>query len=154
MKYAGFVSLPIEGDPDSQLQNVLDQIQTALIEEHAENVQRIGNRISFSAGFLSFRRSVGRNPLSLITSGEIEINPASDNLMVDYWLSFAQLFILGIASALFYLSASIGRNQPLTQTVFVSAIISMGIFAGNAAVGVSRFSKFLRQFPREAGSAR
>jgi hypothetical protein len=150
MKFAGFVSLPIEGNPDAQLQNVLDQIQSALVEQHAENVQRIGNRISFSAGFLSFRRSVGRNPISLITSGEIEINPASDNLMVDYRLSFTQLLILGIASALFYLSTSIGRDQPLTQTVFVSAVICLGLFAGNAAIGASRFSRFLRQFPREA----
>jgi hypothetical protein len=150
MKYAGFVSLPIEGDPSAQLQNVLDQIQSALVDQHVDNVERSGNRILFSAGFLSFKRSVRRNPLSLITSGEIEINPASDNLMVDYRLSFTQLFILGMAAALFYLSTSIGRDQPLTQTVFVSAVICVGIFAGNAAIGVSRFSKFLRQFPSEA----
>lgn len=148
MKFAGVVSLPIEGNPDAQLQNVLDQIQSALVEHHAENVRRIGNRISFSAGFLPFKRSVRRNPLALITSGEIEINPASDGLMVDYTLSFTQLFILGIAAAIFYVFTSMGR-VPLIQTIVVSAVILLGVCAGYAGVGVSKFSTFLRQFPRD-----
>jgi hypothetical protein len=151
MRYAGFVSLPIEGESAVQLERALDQIQTALVEQQAEHVERVGNRITFSAGFLSLKRSVRGNPLTLITLGEIEVNPTSDSLMVDYRLSFSQLFIFGVIAALIYLATSMGRisAQPLSVTLFVSTMIWLVMFAGNAAFAVSRFSRLLGEFPRE-----
>jgi hypothetical protein len=151
MKFAGFVSLPIGGDPAENLRTVLAQIQSGLVELHAETVQQVGNRITFSAGFLSFKRWVGRNPLLWITSGEIQLEPSGDFLMLDYRLSFSQLLIASTACVLWFVVTSGKRihatGQPLTNVLLLSAIMWLLLCVGNAAVAMFRFSKFLRQFP-------
>src|SRR5271155_6246839 len=97
----GFHSLPIEGDPAENSERVLDQIASALIELHADNVDRVGNRITFSAGIFSFKRWVGPHPLAFVSSGEIEIEPSGDVLMVEYRLRFSQWFIISTVMVLF-----------------------------------------------------
>jgi hypothetical protein len=147
----GFVNLPIEGDPAENLQRALDQIQSALVELHADNVERIGSRITFSAGIFSLKRWIGPHPLALVTSGEIEVEPSGDSLLVDYRLSFRQQFIM--CAAIVLLSATRIRfrdsAQPLTTTLILLAIAWLVLSVGGALSAVFRFSKFLRQFPRE-----
>jgi hypothetical protein len=147
----GFVNLPIEGDPAENLQRALDQIESALVELHTDNVERVGNRIRFSAGFFSFKRWAGPHPLAFVTSGEIEVEPSGDCLLVDYRLSFSQQFVV---SAVIVLLAATrirfgGSDQPLTTTLILLAFAWLVFAVGNAASAVFRFSKFLRQFPRE-----
>jgi len=146
----GFVNLPIEGDPGENLRKVLDQIESALVELHADNIQRIDNRISFSAGIFSFKRWAGPHPLAFVTSGEIEIEPSSDSLMVDYRLSFKQQFIM--SAAIVICSAATRRFQVsdkgLTTDLILLAIAWLVLALGSVASAVFRFSKFLRQFLR------
>jgi hypothetical protein len=97
----GFHSLLIEGALAENSRRVPDQIVSALVELHADNVQRIGNRISFSAGIFSFRRWVGPHPLAFVSSGEIEIEPSGDVLMVNYRLRFSQWLIICTVMVLF-----------------------------------------------------
>jgi hypothetical protein len=151
VRYVGFVKLPIEGDPAENLRRALDQIESALVELHADNVERIDNRIRFSAGFFSFKRWAGPHPLAFVTSGEIEVEPSGDCLLVDYRLSFWQQFIMWAVIVL--LSATRIRfrasDQPLTTTLILLAIAWLAFAVGGAASAVFRFSRFLRQFPRE-----
>ena len=151
MRYVGFVNLPIEGDSAENSRRVLDQIDSALVELHADNVERIGNRISFSAGIFSFKRWIGPHPLAFVTSGEIEVEPSGDSLLVDYRLSFKQQFIM---SAAIVICAAASRRfrvsgQGLTTDLIFLGIAWLVLAVGNAASAVFRFSKFLRQFPRE-----
>ena len=151
MRYVGFVKLPIEGDPADNLQRALDQIESALVELHADNVERIGNRIRFSAGFFSFKRWAGPHPLAFVTSGEIEVEPSGDCLLADYRLSFWQQFIMwaaviicSVAGIRFRLS-----DKGLTTNLMLLALAWLVLAFGNAMSAVFRFSRFLRQFPRE-----
>ncbi len=151
MSYVGFVNLPIEGDPAENLRRVLDQIESALVELHADSVERIGNRIKFSAGIFSLKRWAGPHPLAFVTSGEVEVEPSGDCLLVDYRLSFSQQFVIWAVIVL--LAATCirfrGSDQPLTTTLILLAFAWLVFAVGNAASAVFRFSKFLRQFPRE-----
>jgi hypothetical protein len=147
----GFHSLPIEGDPAENSRKVLDQIESGLVELHADNVERVGNRITFSAGIFSFKRWVGPHPLAFVTSGEIEIEPSGDVLMVDYRLRFYQLFIV---YAVMILCAGANRqfrvaNLSLTAKLTMMALCWLLGVAGSVVGAMSRFSKFLRQFPRK-----
>jgi hypothetical protein len=146
----GFLTLPIEGDPAENLRRVLDQIESALVELHADNVKRVGNRISFSAGIFSFKRWVG--PLAMISSGEIEVEPSGDVLMVDYRLGFSQQFI--IVAVVVLLEGASRRfrvlDQSLTINLIMLAFVWLVLVFGNVARAMSSFSKFLRQFPRQA----
>jgi len=147
----GFVNLPIEGDPGEKSRRVLDQIESALVELHADNVERIGNRISFSAGIFSFKRWAGPHPLAFVTSGEIEIEPSSDSLMVDYRLSFKQQFIMSAAIVICATATKRFQvsDQGPTANLILLAFAWLVLAGGGAASAVFRFSKFLRQFPRE-----
>ena len=150
-EYVGFVNLPIEGDPVENSERALDQIQSALVELHADNVERTGNRISFSAGIFSLKRWAGPHPLALVTSGEIEVEPSGDCLLVDYQLSFRQQFIM-CAAIVICADASRGfrlTDRGLTTDLILLAISWLVMAVGGAASAVFRFSKFLRQFPRE-----
>ena len=151
MRYVGFVNLPIEGDPDENLRRVLDQIESALIELHADNVERIGNRISFSAGIFSFKRWISPHPLALVTSGEIEVEPSGDSLLVDYRLRFWQQFIFWAVIVLGEASTRRFRvsGRGLTADLILLAFAWLVLAVAGAASAVFRFSKFLRQFPRE-----
>ena len=147
----GFLTLPIEGDPAENSRRVLDQIESALIELHADNVERAGSRISFSAGIFSFKRWVGPHPLAFVSSGEINIEPSDDVLMVNYRLRFFQWFIICTIFVLF-LATSTGfrrSDQPLKTKLLILAFSWLVMFFGNLMSATSRFSKFLRQFPRE-----
>ena len=144
----GFVTLPIEGDPAENLRRVLDQIESALVELHADNVTRVGNRITFSAGIFSFKRWVGPYPLAQVTSGEIEIEPSGDVLMVDYRLSFSHQFIMYAVMVLWVGACSRVSDQPLKTKLAILAITWLAL-AGGSVLTMLRFSKFLRQFPRE-----
>ena len=150
----GFVNLPIEGDPVARLPEVLDQIQAALAEDRDRKVQRIGNRIEFSTdSFLRRWFFPGRFGVS---SGEIEAEASSDSLMIDYRLSFFDRFVVMIAMAtmcfvviaLRHGTALLRSILPLTLFAFV---LGFGVIIMQA---VYEFSRFLRQFPREAGSAK
>jgi hypothetical protein len=146
-----FVNLPIEGDPAENSQRALDQIQSALVELHADNVERIGNRITFSAGIFSLKRWAGPHPLALVTSGEIEVEPSGDTLLVDYRLRFWQQFIMWAVMVLLMATRIRFRasDQPLTTTLILLVIAWLVFSVGGAASAVFRFSRFLRQFPRE-----
>jgi hypothetical protein len=147
----GFVNLPIEGDPGENLRKVLDQIESGLVALHADNIHRIGNRLSFSAGIFSFKRWAGPHPLALVTSGEIEVEPSGDSLMVDYRLSFSQQFIMSAVIVIFAAASRRFRvsDQGLTTNLILLTIAWLVISIGSAASALFRFSKFLRQFPRE-----
>jgi hypothetical protein len=147
----GFVKLPIEGDPAENLQRALDQIESALVELHADNVERIGNRISFSAGIFSFKRWAGPHPLAFVTSGEIEVEPSGDCLLVDYRLSFWQQFIMWAAVIICSAASRIFRvsDRSLTTDLILLATAWLVPAVGGAANAMFRFSRFLRQFPRE-----
>jgi hypothetical protein len=150
----GFVNLPIEGDPVARLPEVLDQIQSALAEDHATNVRRIGNRIEFSTD--SFvRRWLFRGRFR-VSSGEIEAEASSDSLMIDYRLSFYEFFVVTILIFPMYLLAIAfhGGIVPLRSNLYVMLFVFVIYFGGNMAAATSKFSKFLRQFPREVGSTR
>ncbi len=145
------MNLPIEGDPAENSRRVLDQIESALVELHADNVERIGNRISFSAGIFSLKRWAGPHPLAFVTSGEIEVEPSGDCLLVDYRLSFKQQFIMSAAIVICATATRRFRvsDKGLTTDCILLAIAWMVLALGSAASAVFRFSKFLRQFPRE-----
>jgi hypothetical protein len=148
----GFVNLPVEGDPVARLPEVLDQIQAALAEDRAINVRRIGNRIEFSTdSFLRRWLFTGR---FLVSSGEIEAEASNDSLMIDYRLSFFELFAVTTVIVLIFIvaggfRAALSLKANLAMTVFIWLLY----FGSNICLAVFRFSKFLRQFPREAGSA-
>jgi hypothetical protein len=147
----GFVNLPIEGDPAENSQRALDQIQSALVALHANNVERIGNRIKFSAGIFSFKRWAGPHPLAFVTSGEVEVEPSGDCLLVDYRLRFWQQFIIWAVIVLLMATRIRFRasDQPFTTTLILLVIAWLVFSVGGAASAVFRFSRFLRQFPRE-----
>jgi hypothetical protein len=149
----GFVNLPVEGDPVSRLPEVLDQIQAALEQNHARTVRRIGNRIEFSTdSFL--RRWLFRDRFRA-SSGEIEAEASSDSLMIDYRLSFFELIVvttLAVLSSVFALAfhGGIAFLRSHVSVVLFACALSFGL---NTAVATSRFSRFLRQFPREVGDS-
>ena len=151
MKYVGFVNLPIEGDAAENSRKMLDQIESALVELHADNVERTGNRISFSAGIFSLKRWAGPHPLAFVISGEVEVEPSGDCLLVDYRLRFWQQFV--ICAVIVLLTATRIRfrasDQPLTTTLILLVIGWLVTAVGVAANAMFRFSRFLRQFPRE-----
>jgi hypothetical protein len=129
------------------MQAVLDQIQSALKKEHANSVKRVGNRISFSAGSF-YKRWMGRGPLQMIGSGEIEAAPSGDCLMVDYRLSlFEPLAITAIE--ILVLVFSWHRGVAARHNVLPLVLIALALLVRNTVVAVHRFSAFLRQFPRE-----
>jgi hypothetical protein len=146
----GFVNLPIEGDPVARLPEVLDQIQSALAEDNATKVRRIGNRIEFTTDSFT-RRWLFTGRFRTISSGEIEAEASSDSLMIDYRVSFYELFVVTTLMALIYLVAiafrsgiaSFRSNLPL---LFVFVIY----FAANIAISQFKFSRFLGQFPRQS----
>jgi hypothetical protein len=75
--------------------------------------------------------------------------------MIDYRLSFFELFVVLTVMALFYIvvmtvHSGISLRSTLTFVVFACVLC----FGSSMATAVFKFSKFLRQFPREAGSAR
>jgi hypothetical protein len=149
----GFVNLPIEGDPAARLPEVLDQIQAALSEDHARIVRRIGNRIEFSTdSFLRRWLFAGR---FLVSSGEIEAEASSDSLMIDYRLNFSELFGVLTVMALIYLIdfAFRGGIASLKSNIFVLVFACVLIFGSSIVMATSRFSRFLRQFPRELGDS-
>jgi len=151
----GFVNLPIEGNPAERLPKVLDQIQAALAEDHAISVRRIGNRIEFTTD--SFvRRWLFRGRFRAASSGEIEAEPSSDSLMIDYRLSFYEFFVVTILIFLMYLVAIAfhGGIVALRSTLYVMLFALVIYFGANMAAAVFKFSRFLRQFSRETGSAR
>jgi hypothetical protein len=150
----GFVNLPVEGNPVARLPEVLDQIQAALAEEHAKTVRRIGNRIEFSTD--SFLRRWLLRSRFLVSSGEIEAEASSDSLMIDYRLNFLELFVVTTLAVLMYLVviALHPETASLRSNLYVFLFGLAIYFGGNMILAVSRFSGFLRQFPREAGSAR
>ena len=147
----GFHSLPIEGVAAENSGRVLDQIASALVELHADNVERVGNRITFSAGIFSFKRWVGPHPLAFVSSGEIKIEPSSDVMMVNYRLRFYQWSIVCIVIILFVATQAGFRSsdQPINTKLLILAISWLGLYVGNAMSAGLRFSKFLRQFPRK-----
>lgn len=145
----GFVNLPVKGDPAARLPEVLDQIQAALAEDQDRMVRRIGNRLEFSTdSFLRRWLFPGR---FLVSSGEIEAEASSDSLMIDYRLSFLELFvviavmILVAAAGIAFRSGISSLRSNLSVLVFACVII----FGGSIAQSTLRFSRFLRQFPRE-----
>jgi hypothetical protein len=151
----GFVNLPVEGDPVARLPEVLDQIQSALAEDHSMVVRRLGNRIEFSSNSFSGRWLSGGR-FRAASSGEIEAGASSDSLMIDYRLSFFESLVVWIVMAMFYVVvialhngiASLGSH--LTVLLFGLVIC----FGSSIVLAGMKFSRFLRQFPREAGSAR
>src|SRR5258708_26267066 len=151
----GFVNLPIEGDPVARLPEVLDQIQAALAEDQAINVRRIGNRIEFTTDSL-VRRWLFRGRFRAASSGEIEAEASSDSLMIDYRLSFYEFFVVTILIFPMYLLAISFHAGIVTlrANLYVMAFVFVIYFGANIAAAVFKFSRFLRQFPREAGSAR
>jgi hypothetical protein len=145
----GFVNLPIEGHPAARLPEVLDQIQAALEEDHARTVRRIGNRIEFSTD--SFLRRWLFRDRFLVSAGEVEAEPSSDSLMIDYRLSFFELFVvttLAILSAVVTLAFhdGIASLRPHLSVVLFVCVLNFGVTTVRAT---SKFSRFLRQFPRE-----
>ncbi len=145
----GFVNLPIEGDPVARLPELLDQIQAALAEDHATDVRRIGNRIEFKTDSL-MRRWLFSGRFRAASSGEIEAEASSDSLMIDYRLSFFELFVVLTVMALLYIvvmtvHSGISLRSTLTFILF-ACVLSFG---SSMATAISRFSRFLRQFPRE-----
>jgi cytochrome c biogenesis protein CcdA len=150
----GFVNLPIEGDPVARLPEVLDQIQAALAEDHATNVRRMGNRIEFSTG--SFLRRWFFRGRFLVSSGEIEAEASSDSLMIDYRLSFFELLVattLAVLSSVVALAFR-GGIASLRSNLYVLLFAYVLIFGVTIVRAASKFSRFLRKFPREAGSTR
>jgi hypothetical protein len=145
----GFVNLPVEGDPVARLPEVLDQIQAALAEDHARTVRRTGNRIEFSTdSFL--RRWLFRDRFRA-SSGEIEAEASSDSLMIDYRLSFFELFVvttLAILSSVVAIAfhRGIASLRSDLYLVLFACVLNFGL---NVVMATSRFSRFLRQFPRE-----
>jgi hypothetical protein len=145
----GFVNLPVEGDPIARLPKVLDQIQAALAKDHAKTVRRIGNRIEFSTD--SFLRRWFFRGRFLVSSGEIEAEASSDSLMIDYRLSFFEHFVvttLAILSAVVALAFRVGIASLRSNlyVVLFACVLSFGVTIVRAT---SKFSRFLRQFPRE-----
>jgi hypothetical protein len=150
----GFVNLPVKGDPVARLPEVLDQIQAALAEDTATNVRRIGNRIEFSTdSFL--RRWLFRGRFRAASSGEIDAEASSDSLMIDYSLSFYEFFVVTILMFLVYLIAIAFRGGivPLRSNLYVMLFVLVIYFGANIAASVFKFSRFLRQFPRELGDS-
>jgi hypothetical protein len=149
----GFVNLPVKGDPVARLPEVLDQIQAALAEDRDRKVQRIGNRIEFSTDSL-LRRWLFRGRF-LVSSGEIEAEASSDSLMIDYRLRFFELFVvttLAVLSSVVALAFRVGIAS-LRSNLYVllsACVLGFGVTIVRAT---SKFSRFLRQFPREARSA-
>jgi hypothetical protein len=148
----GFVNLPVEGDPVARLPEVLDQIQAALAEDDATNVRRIGNRIEFTTDSL-MRRWLFTGRFRTVSSGEIEAEASSDSLMIDYRLSFFELLVVLTAMALLYLVViPLRSGLSLTSTLGIVLFFSVVSFGANIATTAFKFSRFLRQFPREAES--
>jgi hypothetical protein len=146
----GFVNLPIEGDPAARLPEVLDQIRIALAEDHATNVRRIDNRIEFTTDSLK-RRWLFSGRFRAVSSGEIEVEASSDSLMIDYRLSFFELFVVTAAMILFSAVdiASRGGTAWLRSNFSVLLFAWVITFFGSMVQATLRFSKFLRQFPRQ-----
>jgi hypothetical protein len=145
-----FVNLPVEGDPVARLPEVLDQIHAALAEDYARTVRRIGNRIEFSTDSL-LRRWLFRDRF-LVSSGEIEGEASSDSLMIDYRLSFFELFVvttLAVLSAVVTLAFH-GGIASLRSHLYVLLFVCVLNFGVTTVRATSKFSRFLRQFPREA----
>ena len=144
----GFVNLPVEGDPVARLPEVLDQIQSALAEDHARTVRRIGNRIEFSTdSFL--RRWLFRDRFRA-SSGEIEAEASSDSLMIDFRLNFFELIVVTTLAVLSSVVALAFHSQiaSLRSNLFVLMFACVLSFGWNILMATSRFSRFLRQFPR------
>jgi hypothetical protein len=148
----GFVNLPVEGDPVARLPEVLDQIQAALAEDHSMVVRRIGNRIEFTTD--SFMRRWLFRGRFLVSSGEIEAEASSDSLMIDYRLSFFELFVVMALTILVFAAevASRGGIVPLRSTLYVMLFVLVIYFGANMAAATSKFSRFLRQFPARENS--
>ena len=144
----GFVNLPVEGDPVARLPEVLDQIQSALAEDKATNVRRMGNRLEFTTDSFA-RRWLFRGRFRAASSGEIDAEASSDSLMIDYSLSFYEFFVVTILIFPMYLLAIAfhGGIVPLRSNLYVMLFVFVIYFGGNMAVAVFKFSKFLRQFP-------
>ncbi len=144
----GFVNLPVEGDPVARLPEVLDQIQAALAEDHSISVRRIGNRIEFTTD--SFMRRWLFRGRFRVSSGEIEAEASSESLMIDYRLSFFEFFVvMALAIPVFAVQvASRGGIASLRSNLPVLLFVYVIYFGINIIVAVSRFSRFLRQFPR------
>ena len=151
----GFVNLPVEGDPVARLPEVLDQIQAALSEDHSMVVRRLGNRIEFSSNSFAGRWLSGGR-FRAASSGEIEAEASSDSLMIDYRLRFFESLILWIIMAMFYFIV-IGLQNGTTYLRSHLTVLLFGMvlcFGSGIVLSAIRFSRFLRQFPREAGPAR
>ena len=150
----GFVNLPIEGDPVARLPEVLDQIQSALAEDKATNVRRMGNRLEFTTDSFA-RRWLFRGRFRAASSGEIDAEASSDSLMIDYSLSFYEFFVVTILMFLVYLIAIAFRGGivPLRSNLYVMLFVFVIYFGANIAAAVFKFSRFLRQFPRELGDS-
>jgi hypothetical protein len=146
----GFVNLPVEGDPVARLPEVLDQIQAALAEDHSIVVRRLGNRIEFSSNSFAGRWLSGGR-FRAASSGEIEAEASSDSLMIDYRLSFFESLVVWIAMALFYFVVIALHNGIASLrsnlTVLLSGLVLC--FGSGIAFAAMKFSRFLRQFPRE-----
>ncbi len=149
----GFVNLPVEGDPVARLPEVLDQIEAALAEDHAMNVRRLGNRIEFSTN--SFVRRWLFRGRFLVSSGEIEAEASSDSLMIDYRLSFFELFVvMALAVPVFAIGVvSRGGIPSLRSNLYVLLFAYVIGFGASIVRSTLRFSRFLRKFPREPGDS-
>jgi hypothetical protein len=145
----GFVNLPVEGDPVARLPEVLDQIQSALAEDQDRKVRRIGNRIEFSTD--SFLRRWFFRGRFLVSSGEIEAEASSDSLMIDYRLSFFELFVVTTLAALSSVVALAFRGgiASLRSNLYVLLFACALSFGVTIVRATSKFSRFLRQFPRD-----
>jgi hypothetical protein len=130
-----------------------NQIEAALAEDQDRSVRRIGNRIEFSTD--SFLRRWIFPGRFLVSSGEVEAEASSDSLMIDYRLSFFELFVVTTLIALIVIGPITFRRGivTITSNLFLLLTVFVLYFGGNAAIATSRFSGFLRQFPREPGDS-
>ena len=143
----GFVNLPIEGNPGTRLPQVLDQIQAALAEDPTRIVRRIGNRIEFSTNSFA-KRWLFTGRFRIVSSGEIEAEASTDSLMIDYRLSFFEVFVVLIAMTPMYMLAMISRGGIASLRIGLPWLLLAVVvcFGGGMTRSVFEFSRFLRQF--------
>lgn len=140
----GEIEIPALGSEKDRILGILGNIQHALVDEKAENLNLIGNRLSFDAGL--FRMVRNTNVLVPIGYGEIEVFPGNPG-RVKYELSCKQLLTCtSIGACLMGAFVGLGARESSYSGAFAIAMITWsGLFGLNYFIALFRVRKFIRR---------
>jgi hypothetical protein len=150
MYRSGFTIVPER--PDAAYDDLLATFEQRLRTADARNMVNDGKELRFTGGIFRLSALGSWNLLAVIGKGGISIDRQANR--VTYWLSFAQLVIVGILMiGLLDTCMALGGKIPLPGICAVSPFFFLWAVGMNYLIALARFDRFMKRCIREAGFA-